>query len=130
MRIIIAGSRDFKDFYLLDKECIKYINELKSLGYNTKRENVGIISGGAKGADKLGEMFARKYKLGLKIFEANWEKHGKAAGMIRNKEMAKFASEDEDLGVLIAFWNESSPGTRGMIEIAKKYGLIVFVKKI
>lgn len=129
MRIIIAGSRDFNNYKLLCEESIRYIKELKSLGYDTKREVVEIISGGARGADKLGELFAKQYKLGLKLIPANWEL-GKRAGYLRNKQMAEYASQDSDLGVLIAFWDGTSKGTKHMIDLANEYNLIVFIKKI
>ena len=54
---------------------------------------VEIISGHAPGADTLGEKFAKAYGYPLKIFLAEWNKYGKAAGPIRNEEMAKYASE-------------------------------------
>ena len=54
-------------------------------------------------------------------------KYNVLAGHNRNKEMAEYASKDEELGVLIAFWNGKSTGTKSMIELAKEYGLRIFV---
>ena len=115
MRIIIAGGRDFKNQKLLEEETIKYI--LDTLGKG-RRNEITIVSGGAKGADKLGEEFAKKFGLKLKIFPADWGNLGKAAGHIRNKQMLDFASEED--GHLIAFWDGKSRGTKNMIEISKK----------
>ena len=129
MRVIIAGSRDFNDYALLIGSTIKYIKSLKELGYNTSREVLEIVSGTANGADKLGEKFATQFNLKLKKFPAKWNELGKRAGYVRNKEMAIYASEDSDLGVLIAFWDGESKGTKHMIDLAKKQGLVVFVKK-
>ena len=62
---------------------------------------------------------------------ANWEYYGKRAGMIRNGEMARYASEDPDNeGILIAFWDGKSRGTKGMINIAYRTGLEVVVIRI
>lgn len=42
--------------------------------------------------------------------------------------MAKFAS-DADIGILIAFWDGKSRGTKHMIETAEKCGLKIVLKK-
>lgn len=138
MRVIIAGGRDFYNYTLLKKECLKIFRQLKSEGYNTNRQNIEIISG----EDTLGEVFAIQFKLDVISFPAKWNdlnvekcviktnKYGKynaLAGHNRNRNMAEYASEDEELGVLIAFWNGKSTGTKNMIELAEKYGLRVFV---
>ena len=62
----------------------------------------------------------------LKIFPAEWDKYGKAAGPIRNEQMAKYASE-ADRGILVAFPVGESKGTRNMIKLARQYGLEVEV---
>lgn len=128
MRIIIAGSRDFNDYNKLKSETLKIINELNFKDYNTKRENVEIVSGTARGADQLGERFAKEYKLNLVKFPANWDSFGKRAGYLRNSEMSEYAKLDKEIGVLIAFWN-GSKGTKHMIDLATKDGLKVYVVK-
>lgn len=60
-------------------------------------------------------------------FQADWDRYGKSAGYRRNAEMAKFASEEGNKGVLIAFWDGESRGTKNMIDLAKRYGLKVHV---
>lgn len=42
-----------------------------------------------------------------------------------NTEMAKFAVENGNIGILIAFWNGKSRGTKHMIDLAKRYNLTV-----
>ena len=120
-RVIIAGSRKFNDYQkmllTLDRLGVHLINTI---------DPVEIVSGHARGADELGERFAEVYGYPLKIFPADWDKYGKAAGPIRNEQMAKYASE-ADRGILIAFPIGESRGTRNMIEIAKRYGLEVEV---
>lgn len=62
----------------------------------------------------------------LSKFYPNWDGLGKRAGYVRNVEMAKFAIENNSVGVLIAFWDGKSKGTKRMIEQAAKYGLKVY----
>lgn len=111
MNLIIAGGRDFNNFDLLEREVSSFICQHLD-GYE-----ITIISGKAKGADTLGIKYASKYGLKLKIFEADWNKYGKRAGMIRNKEMA------QNSDCLVAFWDGKSKGTANMIEEAKNKGL-------
>lgn len=111
-RIIIAGGRDFNDYQML-------LNNIRPLlDYD---QTIEIVSGCAPGADKLGEKFADFFELPISKFPANWSKHGKAAGPIRNLEMAKYADE------LIAFWDGKSKGTKNMIDTATKQGLKINV---
>lgn len=119
VKIIIAGSRTFNDFNLVDCAIKHYLKQL-----NLHRNDIEIISGGAKGADKLGEAFAKKYNCTLTIYPANWTKYGKSAGYIRNLEMANYAKPN---GILFAFWNNYSKGTKHMIDIANKNNLKVYV---
>ncbi len=111
MKIIIAGGRDFTNYELLKHfvaECL-----LGIVG------DIEIVSGGAKGVDELGELFAFEHKLKLTKFPADWNKYGKSAGPIRNAEMANYAN------MLIAFWDGQSKGTKNMIDCATKKGLVV-----
>ncbi|WP_287550354.1 DUF2493 domain-containing protein [Clostridium sp.] len=128
MRIIIAGSRDFNNYNKLKSETLRIVKELKEEDYNTKREEVEIVSGTARGADQLGERFAKEFNLGLARFPANWHEFGKRAGYLRNSEMSEYAKLDKEIGVLIAFWN-GSKGTKHMIDLATKDGLKVYVVK-
>ena len=66
-------------------------------------DRIRIISGTARGADKLGEQYAKIAHYELSKFPADWDGLGKRAGYIRNAEMAKFAVEDGNYGVLISF---------------------------
>lgn len=113
-KIIIAGGRDFNNYALLQEYVDKFLSTYPS-------DSIEIISGNAKGADKLGERYAKEHNLPVKLFPANWNKYGKRAGYLRNQEMADYAN------MLIAFWDRKSKGTNHMINIAKKAGLIVKV---
>jgi predicted Rossmann fold nucleotide-binding protein DprA/Smf involved in DNA uptake len=108
MKVIIAGGRDFSDYPLLIESCDQILSDL---------DNIEIVSGRARGADSLGEDYALERGYDCKIFPADWEKYGKAAGYKRNSEMAEYSD------LLIAFWDGTSKGTEHMINIARKKGL-------
>jgi hypothetical protein len=117
MNITIVGSRDFYDYSLLEKTVDKIISKR---GY----ENITIVSGGAKGADTLAKVYAKEKGYFFKEFPAEWDKFGKAAGPIRNQQMAL----QSDL--VIAFKKEFSKGTTNMIEQSKGYAVEVIVISI
>lgn len=117
MKLIIAGSRSFQNYEVLRAEVMRFILN------NKDNEDIVIISGKAIGADLLGERFAAEYDLKLIEMPADWDKHGKSAGYIRNKEMAKIATH------CICFWDGESRGTKHMIDLAKEYKLITKVVK-
>lgn len=114
-RVIIAGGRDFDDYSLLCRfadACLR----------NKTLQGVEIICGKARGADALGERYAKERGFDIQRFPADWDGLGKSAGFIRNEQMAANAD------ALIAFWDGKSHGTKHMIETAKKKGLPVRVK--
>lgn len=132
MRIIIAGSRDFADYKLLYRKCSEILAQLSKEGLltgsiNEDIKHIEIVSGGARGVDKLGELFAKEHNIKVKRFIPDWECQGKSAGFKRNEQMALYAKEDN--GVLFAFWDGISKGTNHMINLAKKHGLRVYVIK-
>ena len=122
VRVIIAGGREFNDFKRLSQTCDKVIS-----GYYNDDTNITIISGNAKGTDRLGESYARMKGYNLQIFPADWFKYGRKAGIIRNAQMAEYATSDNATGVLIAFWNGKSKGTGNMIDIARSRDMSVYI---
>ena len=114
-RVIIAGSRSFNDYELLREQCLSILQE------KMRTHRVIIVSGHARGADSLGERFAKEFRLPFELHPAKWRLLGRAAGMVRNAEMAKCSD------ALIAFWNGESSGTRHMINFARKRGLEISV---
>ena len=116
VRIIIAGSRGFSDYSFLSQKLEAYIKSHPDCRFI-------IISGTAKGADSLGERFAKEKGIEVKRFPAEWTKYGKRAGYLRNSQMLDFALESEGESVLMAFWDGRSKGTKHMIESAEKAGL-------
>jgi hypothetical protein len=128
MRIIIAGSRNFYNYQILEKYCESVIDEIYLQGGIAEymgMPDIQIISGTARGADQLGERFANEHDLDLKKIPANWDIDGKSAGYKRNEKMAQYAQGDD--GILIAFWDGQSKGTKHMIDMAKKYKLRTFI---
>ena len=86
-------------------------------------DKIRIVSGAARGADQLGEQYAKLVGYEVSKFPADWDGLGKRAGYVRNDEMAKYAMENSNYGVLIAFWDGKSKGTKHMIDLAEKNGL-------
>ncbi len=125
LRIIVAGGRDFQNYNLLSSTLETYIREMQSM--NISENQIVFISGTARGADTLGEQFARQQNYIVKQFPANWNLFGKRAGYIRNEQMAKYSVANGNRGVLFAFWDGQSKGTKHMIELARKYSLEVHV---
>ena len=125
LRIIVAGSRDFNDYPLLRDTLMDYLEVMDDTDVVDNPSQVKFISGTAKGADTLGEQFAYTYEYEVIRFPAAWDIYGKSAGYRRNAEMAKYASEA--YGVLFAFWDGKSKGTKHMIDLAKRYGLEIHV---
>lgn len=120
---IIAGSREFIDQYRLNKVC-NWIFAYKKIAYS----DVKIISGTCRGADIMGENFAKTYNIPVKRFPADWKLYGRNAGNVRNRQMAEYASSSSsNNGVLIAFANSRCKGTMNMINLAIDYKLDVFV---
>lgn len=114
MKLIIAGSREFKDYNLLKYECAEYIKQQVK-----QDEKIDVLCGLARGADLLGKKFAEENKYTILFYPAQWDVYGKSAGYRRNKEMAENATH------LIAFWDGSSPGTKHMIDLARKSNLFI-----
>lgn len=127
IRVIVAGGRDFNDKYLMEDNLMEWILDIYLENHNKERVEIEFISGKARGADTLGEMFAKEHGYKVKEFPANWTAYGKSAGYIRNEQMAKYAVSDGNHGVLFAFWDGKSKGTKHMIDLAKKHGLEVNV---
>lgn len=111
-RIAIIGSRTFNDYDLLRGTIISKFNP------SIIDE---IVSGGAMGADKLGERFAQEFGIKTNIYLPDWEKYGKRAGFIRNTDIIKNSD------FVFAFWDEKSAGTLDSIRTAKKLNIPVIV---
>ena len=117
MKVIVAGGRDFNDYKLLKETLDSFQQEYGSI--------TEVVSGGARGSDKLGEQYANENNIPIKRFVPDWQGLGKKAGFVRNRQMGDCAKEHN--GMLVAFWDKQSKGTKGMINYANKIGLKVVV---
>ncbi len=113
MKVIVAGSRAVAHYALV-------ANAIRESGFDISE----IVSGGARGVDQLGELYALRNGIRLKRMPAEWNAYGKSAGFRRNAEMAEYAD------ALVAIWDGESSGTGHMIQVAKRRGLRVFIREI
>lgn len=112
--LIVAGTRTFDDYDLL-KEKIDHALS------NHKDDEIIIVQGEAKGADALAKRYAEEKGYECVSFPALWDKHGKAAGFIRNRQMHAYASQFEKRGCII-FWDGESRGTAHNIGLSNEFG--------
>ena len=103
MKVAIIGSRNFNDYELVVETLLEYENIITL-----------IVSGGAKGADMLGERWAKEKNKELLVFYPDWVKYGKSAGFIRNKDII------ENSDIVFAFWDGVSKGTKHSIDLSVK----------
>lgn len=113
MRTIIAGSRDLNSYDLVRRA-------VEECGWTP----TVVLSGTARGVDRMGERWARFRDVPVERYPADWKLHGRGAGAIRNAEMAKHAD------ALIAIWDGTSRGTLHMIRTAERMGLRVHVLNV
>jgi SLOG family YspA-like protein len=106
MKTIIAGSRTIKDSKAVIFAALNV--------YFSGKLPAEVVSGCARGVDTYGEEWAKSKGVTVKRFPANWDKHGKKAGYLRNLEMGNYADQ------ALIFWDGESRGTRSMIEIMQK----------
>ena len=81
-----------------------------------------IVHGGAPGADRTAGFLADDFGFAVEEHPAEWEKHGKRAGFLRNVEML-----ESGVDLVLAFWDGASRGTKHMIDEARKRGIPVEV---
>lgn len=112
MRILVCGGREFSNYSFLESVLKQYISP-----------DLFIISGGARGADSMAEYFAKQYDIPISVYKADWSKHGKRAGHIRNQQMLDDGKPD----CVIAM--PGGTGTKDMIQRSKLSGVktIVYV---
>lgn len=110
MRILVCGGRDFYDWRLLEQTLYDLLKG--------ETENC-IIEGGASGADLLSKQYAWYNKIDYIECLADWDKHGKKAGILRNIEMLEKGKPD----LVVAF--PGGKGTAHMVKIAKEANIEV-----
>ncbi|MBA2348784.1 MAG: DUF2493 domain-containing protein [Solirubrobacterales bacterium] len=102
MRVLVCGGRDYTNATNVN-------SWLDSLSVH--QEVTTVIHGGATGADELADQWAKTHGVAVNKFQADWSKHGKAAGPIRNAQMLDEGKPD----VVLAF-----PGGRGTADMVRK----------
>jgi len=108
MRVLIAGGRKFNDVAFLSKYLEKYVGAVSL-----------VISGTAKGADRLGEKWAKSNGVPVERYPAQWSRYGAAAGPIRNQKMLDKGKPD----LVVVF--KGGTGSAHMAKIARKSGVKV-----
>lgn len=112
MKVIIAGSRS-----ITNSEPVR--KAIDGSGFLITE----VVSGGADGVDKLGELWAVSENIPIKRFLPDWKLLGNRAGIVRNRKMGKYAD------ALIAVWDGKSRGTAHMIECMREMRKPTFVWK-
>jgi YspA, cpYpsA-related SLOG family len=117
MRILVSGSRIFDEEPLL----FSVLDDLHAI--DAEYGPVTIIHGGARGADNIAARWAYNNKQKTEVYYPDWNKYGKAAGILRNKDML-----DTGVDVVVAFPRGAARGTKHMIKIAEEAGVRTIVK--
>jgi len=102
--LAVVGGRDFSNYTLM---CAK-IDAIRA-----RCTVATLVSGGARGADRLAERYARENELPILVLRPDWSL-GRGAGLLRNKEIVETAD------CVLAFWDGRSKGTKNTIERAEK----------
>ena len=121
-KVIVAGSRDLVIRTEPNLNPMQWLDGLLCTAFKTLHPHydLEIVSGGSGNIDKLGERWAQFSGCeAVTVFPADWSKHGKAAGPIRNRQMAEYAD------ALVLIWDGESRGSKNMLEEATKRGLRV-----
>ena len=113
LRVIIAGSRTFNNYTIVENTLNRFIKEHQN-------NRITIISGAARGADQLGEQYAKEKCFLLKRFPAQWEQFGKRAGFLRNIQMLDYIDTSDCDSYVVIFWDGKSKGTKQLIGNVKK----------
>ncbi len=108
--VLVCGGRDYNNYVIVDAT-LTQLDE--SFNIHT------IVHGDARGADRMGERWARANKVPFEAYPAKWELHGKGAGPIRNQQML----DEEHIDLVVAFPGGS--GTADMIKRALENGVAV-----
>lgn len=117
-RIIVTGCRDWtdRDAVFRELDALVPARPFITVVHGACQDKEGMLCG----ADRFANEWAWNRDARSDPHPADWNTHGKAAGPIRNREMAELGAY-----LCVAFWDGRSPGTRDMIEQAVRAGIPV-----
>ena len=116
VQLVVAGTREYSNRDEIFARLDKYHQRCKDAG-----TELIIIEGEARGPDLISRKWAETRGVPFRSYPADWDEYGKAAGFIRNEEMAKAGTH------VLAFWDGQSNGTNDMIERGLKHQRRVLV---
>lgn len=116
MRVIVAGPRNLK----VSMEVIS--RAVANASFRPEE----IVTGGARGIDAIAHLWASRWRLRLRVFTPKWKEHGRAAGPIRNRQMAEYA----DALIVIKRQGKDTPGTTSMVREAEKRELPIHIEEV
>ncbi len=119
MRVLVTGSRTFTDYAAISRA-------LGGMYEVSSGETFTVVHGGARGADSLAGEWVRLMRgrgledVEAEVHRAEWDRHGKIAGLIRNQKMVDLGAD-----ICLAFPRGASRGTRDCIMRAENAGIDV-----
>ena len=115
VNVCVVGSRNFNDYEILSSVLCSFSSKSKLIKNASK---IKFLCGGARGADSLGEVWAKKNNYETESFIPDWGANPNTAGFIRNVQMATLTD------VLIAFWDGESRGTKHMLKTCHSFNIM------
>lgn len=118
-KLLVCGGRDFTD----EESLATWMREAITLLGVENRDQLIVIHGGARGADRMAGVIAAGSGVEVCVFPAQWQVHGRCAGFVRNRKMLEEGQPDMVL---------AAPGGRGtdmMVRLAAAAGVPVLDKR-
>ncbi len=109
MVVLICGGRS----YAFTDADTRWLDDLHAQHPFTE-----VVTGGAGGAETSGLLWARRHDIAIRVFCANWEGHGTAAGSRRNARMLQYLVDKQAMGASIAVI--AFPGGRGTADCMRQ----------
>jgi hypothetical protein len=129
LRILITGSRNWTNRDTIASAILDAIDSHgehlithDENGPTLRWDQITIVHGAARGADHIAGRVARAWGMRVEEHPADWDRHGKSAGPIRNTNMVHLGAD-----ICLAFPTGSSVGTRHCMRIAEAAGIPVRV---
>lgn len=111
MKLAIVGSRGIDDQMLFVHGLAEALADMKDPFFDE------IVSGGARGVDAMAKRYAELHGYTYTEFPADWNRHGKKAAFLRNRDIVQYADH------VLAIWDKESRGTAMVIDLCKRLGV-------